>query len=372
MRIGISILTGTGQHVWNNGLTQNIYHLARLLSHIPFVDEVILLNCGDSDQHVPGSDAFGLQLKMLRPQDATDFIDVAIEMGGALDPEWLRRFRARGGRVAFHICGQPYAALVEATMFHPSGFFGDPQRCDEVWLLPKDEAFVAMLRSIHRCPVHVTPYLWAPEILQATIQPSDSGAVSFGYQPGSLAVRARAAIFEPNISPIKMGLIPMLICESANSLSPGAIGHVDFMNGQHMASHATFVSFMRNLALYRDGHTSIAGRDYFAHIMGRGANLVVSHQMGCAQNYLYLDALYGSYPLIHNSPLFRDVGYYYEASDVAGGASMLLQAIASHDDNLTAYQSAARALIDSLAPQARANIDAYARRLIALTSTVKS
>ena len=45
--------------------------------------------------------------------------------------------------------------------------------------------------------------------------------------------------------------------------------------------------------------------------MARGANIVVSHQLDCPQNYLYLDTIYGGYPLIHNSLHFSDIGYYY-------------------------------------------------------------
>jgi len=366
MRIGISILASSGQNIWNNGLWQNIFHLVRCLGALPMVSKVVLVNCGDVDEHPAGLDELGQSVELVWQNDATDLIDIAIEMGGALDPEWIRRFRARGGKVVFHPCGQPYAALIESTIFTRQGFFGEPERCDEVWLLPKDAKFAAMIRTVHRCPVHIAPYLWAPIFLELTAVTMQG---DFGYRSGMITPGSvQPAIFEPNLSPIKMGLIPMQICDVAERLSPGLVAKVHFMNGDKSLNQRTFIAFMQNSCLYQAGKNIIAARDFFAHVMARGANLVVSHQLDCEQNYLYLDALYGGYPLIHNSPMFRDVGYYYDASDVGAGAQALLRAVATHDRDFDLYMKNARSVISSLSPCARPNLDAYARMLIALTN----
>jgi hypothetical protein len=44
MRIGISIITTPGHNIWNNGIGQNVYHLANTLARIPFVEKVFLIN----------------------------------------------------------------------------------------------------------------------------------------------------------------------------------------------------------------------------------------------------------------------------------------------------------------------------------------
>ncbi|WP_322084017.1 DUF2827 family protein [Burkholderia sp. BCC1972] len=38
MRIGISVFTHAGLNVWENGLGQNVFYLARLLRTLPFVE----------------------------------------------------------------------------------------------------------------------------------------------------------------------------------------------------------------------------------------------------------------------------------------------------------------------------------------------
>lgn len=370
MRIGITIMTGDRQNVWNNGLVQNIYHFAGLIAALPFVEAVCLINCGDKPGHPEGSDQAAKCIPLLSPAEALEQVDVAIEMGGAIDFELIRRFRYRGGKFILHLCGQPYVSLVEPTVFGRDGFFMDPERFEEIWLLAKDMTFAPMLRTIHRCPVHEVPYLWSPRFLEQTIQQGPDGAPQFGYQPGSLrSGTAWPAIFEPNISPIKMGLIPFLICDEVERTSPTIIERVTYLNGDGLLEHTSYIHFMQNSALYNRKKVIITGRDYFARIMGRGGNIVISHQLNCMQNYLYLDALYGLYPILHNSKMFKDVGYFYDGSDIETGARMLLDIVESHDRNLAFYESRASAMIASLAPSARSNVDHYARRLVNLIHT---
>lgn len=370
MRIGISIITHAGQNIWSNGLGQHVYHLATLFRHLPFVEAVYLLNCGDQDQPPAGVGDLGQTFPLIRPREATDLIDVAIEVSGALDPEWITLFRARGGRIAYHSIGQPYAGLVDHTIFARPGCFARPDRCDEVWLLEKDAAFAPMLRALHRCPLHIAPLIWAPGFLEETARHGEG--THFGYKAGTLSAGpATAAILEPNISPIKMGLIPLLICEEVQRRHGEHLAHVHLLNAAQFREHPTFSFMLDNLDLHKAGKVSVHQRDYFTHVMGRGASIVVSHQIDCGQNYLYLDTLAGGYPLVHNSPFYRDVGYYYPDSDTAAGAAQVLRACREHDRQLGAYQAAAQALITRLDPCHRDNLSIFGRLLLGLVSERK-
>jgi hypothetical protein len=367
MRIGVSILTHHGHNLWNNGIGQNVYHLARLFDGIPFVEKVFLLDCGDQAAPPGASGEAGARFPLIPLHDAGDAIDVAIEMSGAFDIEWCDRFRARGGRIAFHNCGQPYSALVEPTLFGKPGCFSGAERCDEVWLLPKDRQFTAMMRGIHRCPVYEVPYLWASDFLLATTR--DNAGHAFGYRRGSLSDgKLIPAIFEPNTSPIKMGVIPFMICEEVERRQAQTIAQVQFLNSGHLSNHQTFAFLVANSDLHKAGKLAIYVRDYFAHVMARGANMVVSHQIDVPQNYLYLDALLGGYPLIHNSPLFADLGYYYPSSDTDAGAEAVLRACREHDRQLGDYRRRAKGVIAALSPDHPGNRDAYARRLIGISA----
>lgn len=362
MKVGISILTHAGHNVWNNGIGQNVYFLARCLAASPFVESVFIVNCGDQTNPPDFSGTLGKQFKLIPLADATDHIDLIIEMGGALDMDWKTNFRSRGGRIVFHNCGQPYSALIEPSIFGKPGYFSAPGQYDEIWLLPKDRKFTAMIRSIYRKEVIEVPYLWAPDFLvESGVTKKDR---PLGYTPGMLSCgNIRPAIFEPNISPIKMGIIPLLICEAIERLRPDQIASVDFMNGVHLNESPTFAHLVQNLDLNKSNKLQIKAREYCSDALKSGVNMVISHQIEVDQNYLYFDTLFGGFPLVHNSRSFSDVGYYYEDSDIDAGVRQVLNAALCHDQNLPEYWSKAQRKIASVDPLARANIDQFSRRL---------
>src|ERR1700744_5947522 len=138
MRIGISVLTHAGQNIWENGLGQNVLLLADLLAGIAFVQSVILIDCGDQGALPPQVDARARALPVMKPAEAGEHVDVIIEMAGGLDVAWLDLVRARGKKVVFHCCGQPYVSLVEPIVFTRQPYSARYERCDEVWYLSKD------------------------------------------------------------------------------------------------------------------------------------------------------------------------------------------------------------------------------------------
>ncbi len=368
MRVGISIQSDSGRNVVNSDPLQAIYNLAHLMRKIAFVEDVFLLNCDDSEGYPDGVREFASGFALAKPGEVVDNLDIVINTGANIDMEWIRRFWARGGKIAYHVGSQPYAALVEKTMFDRDDTFVEPERCDEVWLTPDSRQFRAMVEAIYRCPTYEVPYLWSARFLEETIRQASESESSFGYVAGQLtAGELRPAIFEPNLSPTAMALIPLLICEEVQRQRPGSVTSVDLVNGEHMCSQLSFIFFMRNLHIYNSERVRIHGFDCIANVMTRTANLVVSHQIERPQANLYFEALHGTYPLVHNSQFFSDVGYYYHQSDVQAGASAMFQALRNHDLDLVDYSRKARAKINQASPEASANIDWYARRLILLS-----
>jgi hypothetical protein len=222
MRIGISVLTHAGQNIWENGMGQNVLFLARLLQRIEFVESVTLIDAGDQQAMPPQVDTAAMGLGFGRARDLTGALDVVIEMAGALDVQWLQYFRACGGRVAFHCVGQPFVALAEPIVFSDKGHFSRPDRCDEVWLLPKDEVFTPMMRTLHRCPVFEVPYLWSPQFLAQRVAEVEAAGLPLRLHAahGRSSRVFSVAVFEPNISVVKSSSVPMLVCDAAYRADP--------------------------------------------------------------------------------------------------------------------------------------------------------
>ncbi|KAB0644812.1 DUF2827 family protein [Burkholderia latens] len=369
MRIGISVLTHSGHSVWENGLGQNVCYFAQLLRGLPFVTDIVLLNCGDQNALAPEVEAAALGLRLIAPREATDLVDVVFEMGGGLDVEWLDHMRALGKKVVFFCCGQPYVGLIEPTIFKKDGYFARATRCDEIWILEKDREFAPMLRALHRCPVVEVPFLWDPVFVEQRVRAVEAAGLTFGYQPMPDLVsprRLRVSIFEPNISVVKCCTIPLLICEAAHRIDAEAIDRVHVLNSVQMKDHPTFSFMTSSLELGKKNKLHLDHRHDFVGYASQYVDAVVAHQWNNTQNIVYLDALYGGYPLIHNSPWLGTVGYFYTESRVNEGAGQLLNAAYMHDVAFRDYQAETRAFLARLSPANAKNRSDYARTLLAI------
>lgn len=372
MRIGISVLTHAGQNIWENGLGQNVVFLAQSFQKLPFVQSVVLLNGGDQSTMPPQVNMDALGLRMMSAHEATDHIDLAIEMAGALDVKWLDYLRAQGKKVVWYCAGQPYVGLIEPSVFDRPGFFSRADRCDEIWILPKDfAAFAPMLRALHRCPVHEVPYIWSPQFLDARARELEKEGYSFGYQARTAGAGLRVAIFEPNVSVVKCTNIPMLVCDEAFRAEPAQVDFMHVLNTLHLKDHPTLLYLANSLDLVKRQKAIFQGRHDFAGYMVQHADAVVAHQWQNDQNYNYLDALHGNYPLIHNSPWLRDAGYsdyYYPDFNTVEGGRKLLLAASRHDSRLEHHRQQARRVIAAVDPFAHGNLQSLARRLQSLFS----
>ena len=50
-----------------------------------------------------------------------------------------------------------------------------------------------------------------------------------------------------------------------------------------------------------------------------------------------MDAVYLGYPVLHNAPMCKDLGYYYEGSDTVEAAKLLNQVLVEHDADIDRY-----------------------------------
>ena len=50
-----------------------------------------------------------------------------------------------------------------------------------------------------------------------------------------------------------------------------------------------------------------------------------------------MDAVFLGYPVLHNAPMCKDLGYYYEGSDTIKAAKKLDYILTKHDKNIEKY-----------------------------------
>jgi hypothetical protein len=221
---------------------------------------------------------------------------------------------------------------------------------------------------LHRCPVRVVPYLWHPQFLQQRIAEVAQLGYRFGWQAGVQRAGLRVAIFEPNVSVAKTSSISMLACDEAYRADPGSVAMMNVLNTLHLKDHPTMLYFANQLDLVQQHKALFLGRHDIVGFMVQHADAVVSHQWTNDQNYSYLDALYGDYPLVHNSPWLQGfgVGYYYPGFEAAEGGRQLRIAASEHDARLDDYRQRTRQVFDAVDPFNAANVEHYGRLLLDL------
>jgi hypothetical protein len=288
-----------------------------------------------------------------------------IEMSAQLNREWAVNFRERGGKIVTMRVGNDYVIDIERMVFDlPHGMLMTGAPYDEVWTLPEYERSCApYFQTLFRAPVRLMPHLWSPAVLEREAAKLPEGQ-TFGYVPGRR--RWRIGLFEPNVCMVKTSFIPMLCCEAAHRAHPDMIERMWAYNTLKLKEHPAFVNFAQSLNLVKHGIGYFEGRFPFAQIVPRAVDAVVSHHWENAQNYVYYEALYGGYPLIHNSHLIGDCGYRYQDFDCEEGGRALRRAFQVHDADIDRYRASARTFLTTLDPENEQNVRTYTQAIEAL------
>jgi hypothetical protein len=359
LKVGVSILVRKGeQSLWENGIYQNCLFFVMLLMRSPLVSQAYLVTGGGDGSPEDANFLADSPVPLIDMAHAAQELDVMVEMSAQLSRDWMVAFRERGGKIVSMRVGNDYVIDIERMVFDkPHGLLLTGAPYDEIWTIPEYEATcVPYFASGFRAPVRMLPHLWSPLVLDRASAGLPEGH-RFDYQPGRK--RWRVAMFEPNICMVKTSHIPLLCCEAAHRADPDLLEHVYAYNTFHMKDHPVFNGFASSLDIVRHGLSTFEGRFPTWQVMAFNVDAVVSHHWENGQNYLYYEALYGGYPLIHNSHLIGDCGYRYHDFDCEEGGRALQQAFATHDDNLPVYRERARRFIATLDPESEDNVRIY-------------
>lgn len=366
MRIGITIgLQHEAETLWNNGIKQNAVYLSMALRNCPQVEEVLLVN------------TTGVEIGAALPWDlqrwpttnwegAKDRVDVLIELGGQIDAAQTQHLKQRGGRLVSYCCGFEYISSMESVLFNRplwgANLFVN-QRYDDIWMVPQvDRISRPYFEVLRRQEARSVPFVWSPVFLEqrATHLP-DGGR----YRPRTGP--RRLSVMEPNINVTKFCLYPALVAELAYRARPDAIELLQVTNAERIAKESLeFITLMNQLDIVRGHKAVFLGRHDTPTFLAERTDIMVSHQLENPLNYFYLDVCWQGYPLVHNAALCPDLGYYYEANDVARGAQQVLEVIDHFDAQHLAYRERQRSLIGRYLPDGQALVAQYAALLAAL------
>ena len=346
IKIGITIgLKDNKESIWTNGIKQNVLMLTRLLKNSKNNYEIKLLNTIEIDWTEKPN--YLKDIDICTFKDNFMDMDMLIVMGAQISNTDIKNFKSNPNKkVISYKCGNNYVITMENILFKQeedkSHQFEEDY--DEVWYIPQqDEVNSGYYRTLYRTNAFIVPFIWHNQYLLEALTEIEKGFKSgqfkkdYRYEIGK--EKKRIGVMEPNLNIVKFSLIPTMVTEECYR---GEIGkkHIDKLmltNSEKIAKNKEFMSMIRTFDLFKDNKITAESRYQTAFILSQHIDVLVCHQILNPLNYLYLDAAYMGYPVLHNAPLCKDLGYYYENSDTVDGAKQLDYILTEHDKNIDAY-----------------------------------
>lgn len=345
MKIGITLgLKSNTESIWTNGIKQNVLMLVDLLKRSKKDYEICILNIFDIDftekpYYLKDIDVFYVKDKFME-------MDLIISMGGQILDSDLKKFRESGDKkVVSYKCGNNYVLSMEEILFGESKNGGEfEQEIDELWYVPQQyEVNNGYYKTLHRTNALMVPFLWNQKFLHEKTVEIESGfrkgLYKKGWQYDNTKEKKIIGIMEPNLNIVKFCLIPTMVVEECyrDEVGKKYIDKLRITNANKLKDNKLFMSYIKTFDLFKDGKITAEARYQTAYVLTQHLDVLVCHQILNPLNYLYLDATYLGYPVLHNAYMCKDLGYYYEGSNTKEGAKMLSHILESHDKNLDSY-----------------------------------
>lgn len=357
---------------YNYGLEQNTYYLVELLKSIPEYDvsyvicEEGVLEESLKNRQEMGDDTAIVEKKSLNPKLKNHIIyDVLIHIECFIDENLIRKIKRHHATkfVDFH-AGIVMWGLMEDMIYDVQNRFSGAVLkrkkglIDAIWTSPHHHYHKTYLETIAKTPTTIIPYLYEPWFLQKIEAAHKKTNPNFNcyYDQNN---KKNIGILEPNINLVKNCVIPLAIVENLYDQGPEKFNdkNVRLYCSDHIANRQAFNHLYSHLTCQTI--LSSEKRYKISDILNSDCDVIISHQHLCELNYLYLDALYYEIPLVHNSPLFKEFGYYYPDFDVQKGGNALSQALNKHNDNIDSYREKSKEALYKFSTKNPDNINGY-------------
>jgi hypothetical protein len=340
IKIGITVTSHEFEKIiYNSGMALNILVWYQMFEKCGFDTYFILLN--GQNKKILEKDEITFKGRTYKILDANSEdisnkkdeifdIDILFPIGTSNTLYYdILKEKNKNSKIIYILLGSVYHNDIR-TMYDPE--FIKNLGCvdfiyDEVWISPHFERFKDYYKIRYRTEnVFVCPYLWEPIALENTEKNilKDTDSLKIG-------------IVEPNLEQSKNCLIPIALCEKANEL----ITKVYAFSTHRFKEHKFFKSYVVGTQLFKDKKITCEKRFALSFILTKHCNCIVSSVRDCDLNYVFLECFYLGIPLVHNSPILKDFGYYYPDYNLDKGKQQifLVKKSHNHDEYIEKHKS---------------------------------
>lgn len=343
--------------IWANGLFQNVYVIYKMFEAAG-IEPYILVDNNDNNKDAIIHKKF--RILDFKEYAAKPFHVIAyIEMGMSCEPAIRAHFRRMGAKVAKLYLGNILNIDIETVTYLPGVNFSHhvAGELDEIWVSPHYDIHAEYAGSINGLcgKTRIAPYVWDPVFIE------DLG---FLYKP--ITGPRTFVVMEPNISFQKNALIPILALEAYYRKFPHKVKEAIIVNGQKFRDNPFF---QRNVAPYltslKAGVLQLMPRAHIVNFARAYPHaIVIQHQVNNQYNYSLLEWMTMGFPVVHNVPLFKEYGYYYDGNNFDAAAEQIGTIIDHHDINVETHRAHARQLSWRFSPYNPENISGWLKLIL--------
>lgn len=367
IRIGITMSVDPQESLFSNGIRQNIIILRELFEKCSNVERAYIINT--SGKQLPSDPSLPLYPFLPYIIDLNEVkgkCDLVITAHGSLFVEEYRDFVKNGIKIVKHMLGPSLSMFNETVLFKDNDkaqnlFDRNSGTVSAIWFSKHFFGDRYFFETVYEAPTMIAPYVWDPRFIENSIkQYEQKNNRSPLYQPSGKTEK-RLSCFEPNLNIVKNSTMAVIITERFYRQYPQLLDNSYIFNADRIKTKTDFIHFVKNLNCNRDGKISFEGGMSIVNALAKYTDIVIAHQNGCELNYLYLDAAWMGYPILHNSQMMREVGFYYEKND-AEMASQTLHSIArDFDGSFDSYRKKSRRASEEYLITNETNIREYER-----------
>jgi len=356
MKIGITLDMSTA--FWANGMQQNIVFLHDMIKrlgheclYVTHKEPAFILNKKHN----------GVMLNDLL-EDPNEKLDILIIAGFDLFPEMYDKLKERNPNfktILVHFGNKLMDDIHHAVMTKSNKDpLNKPKYLSQIWTSPQHKFGKEYIKTYYNFEKVLTiPFIWDSFFVEEKIKELSKKGLDPSFKESEVS---SICVFEPNISHIKNCLIPIMICENLFKNDKDIINSVNIFGCQRIKFNPFFEKLMNRLDIVKKKDFCYFNKRWGSlNALSKFGSTIISHQINNELNYAYLEALFLNLPLIHNSPVLENVGYFYPEFDVDFGAKQLKNAILNHSKTLEQSKQDNRSFLKEYSPYDHKNIQIY-------------
>ena len=352
--INIGITCQLSKSIWSGSLKQSAINLYDCLSLCGF-NAFYLSNNSQISEFNKNHKAYNINQILF---DRFPDLDVLIMHGYTLSDEELIKIKNRHKNckvILFY--NNNRIDVDQQNLLSGKSFQPRIDNLDEVWIHSHHSDSAQYVKAYHATDATVKsiPFLWSPFYINLSKKKRN-----IEFDPNK---DVQILVMEPNENSSKTCLIPLLICENFNRSFGKSCASFSFFNTDKIKVNkgakeliSKFSSAQQNKIFLNKSWKSIDAID-------RLGQFVLSHNSFEEINYQFLECLHLGLPLIHNSKIIKEYGYYYPGNDIYTASNQIFNAIQNHKENLPYYKSENQKLINSLLPSNEDNINFFKKNI---------